>query len=307
MSSNKWDRVERLLGVETLNFLKTRKVAVIGLGSGGGFVAMGLAMSGVSNFVLIDEDVIEAHNVVRHVASYHDIGRPKVEVVSELIQKQNLDATVKAIRGRIEQHQDAIDGVDLVVCAVDGEGAKFLINDLCLKKNLKAIYAGVYEHGEGGDVTVIKPYNGPCYACWASTLREGYIHPSPDGSNELDYGLINDQGTLDAEPGLWLHVVRVAATQADMALNTLIEGMPAHRALPGNTVILANGEIEVFQGHRTLPYSAEWVTIERNPACLVCGSKHIEAAVETLSLDALGSDVITLEDEDEVEANDRRN
>ncbi|MBZ0308238.1 MAG: ThiF family adenylyltransferase [Anaerolineae bacterium] len=304
--TDKWDRVARLLGVETLNFLKTRKIAVIGLGSGGGFVAMGLAMSGVSDFVLIDEDVIEAHNVVRHVASYHDIGRPKVEVVAGLIQKQNPDAHVQAVRGRIEHHQEAIEGVDLVVCAVDGEGAKFFINELCLKKNLKALYAGVYERGEGGDVTVIKPYDGPCYACWASTLREGYVHPSPDGSGELDYGLINAQGTLDAEPGLWLHVVRVAATQADMALNTLIEGMPAYRQLPGNTVILANGEIEVFHGRRTLPYSAEWVTIERNPECLVCGGKHLESAVEALSLDALGSDMISLEDEDE-EAYDRRN
>ena len=129
-----WDRVERLLGVETLNFLKTRKIAVIGLGSGGGFVAMGLAMSGVSHFVLIDDDVIEPHNVVRHVASHYDIGRPKVEVVAELIQKQNTEAQVQIIKGRIEQHTAALDGMDMVVCAVDGEGTKFLINEICLQK-----------------------------------------------------------------------------------------------------------------------------------------------------------------------------
>ncbi len=297
---SQWDRVERLLGAETLTYLKTRKVAVIGLGSGGGFVAMGLAMSGVSDFVLIDDDVIEAHNVVRHVASHHDIGKPKVEVVAELIHKQNLEAHVQPIKGRIENHLAALDGVHLVICAVDGEGTKFLINDLCLKKNLSVIYAGVYERGEGGDVTVIKPYDGPCYACWASTLREGHMTPSPDGSGELDYGLINEAGTLDAEPGLWLHVVRVAATQADMALNTLIEGQPAHRHLPGNTVILANGELEIFEGHRTPPYSAEWVTIQRNPDCLVCGGKYLESAVETLSLDSFASDMISFEDEDDL-------
>lgn len=297
---NQWDRVERLLGAETLTYLKTRKVAVIGLGSGGGFVAMGLAMSGVSDFVLIDDDVIEAHNVVRHVASHHDIGKPKVEVVAELIHKQNLEARVQPIKGRIENHLTVLDGVHLVICAVDGEGTKFLINDICLKKNLPVIYAGVYERGEGGDVTVIKPYDGPCYACWASTLREGHMTPSPDGSGELDYGLINEAGTLDAEPGLWLHVVRVAATQADMALNTLIEGQPAHRHLPGNTVILANGELEIFEGHRTPPYSAEWVTIQRNPDCLVCSGKYLESAVETLSLDSFASDMISFEDEDDL-------
>lgn len=295
-----WDRVERLLGVETLQYLKTRKIAVIGLGSGGGFVATGLAMSGVSNFVLIDDDVIEAHNVVRHVASHHDIGRPKVEVVAELIRKQNTEAKVQTIKGRIENHKDVLDEMDMVVCAVDGEGTKYLINEICLNKNLKAIYAGVYERGEGGDVTIIKPYDGPCYACWAASLREGHIIPSPDGSGELDYGLLNEEGTLDAEPGLWLHVVRVAATQADMTLNTLIEGKPAHRHLPGNTVILANGELEIFEGHHTLPYSAEWVTIQRNPNCLVCSRKYLEEAIETLSLDSFGSDMVSFEDDEQV-------
>ena len=166
------------------------------------------------------------------------------------------------------------------------------------KKNLTAIYAGVYERGEGGDVTIIKPYDGPCYACWAANLREGHLTPSPDGSGALDYGLLNEAGTLDAEPGLWLHVVRVAATQADMTLNMLIEGQPAHRHLPGNTVILANGELEIFEGKRTPPYSAEWVTIQRNPNCLVCGGKSLASAIEALSLESL--DLVSFEDEDDL-------
>ncbi|HLA41982.1 MAG TPA: ThiF family adenylyltransferase [Aggregatilineales bacterium] len=294
-----WDRVERLLGIETLDYLRQRKVAVIGLGSGGGFVATGLAMSGVASFVLIDDDKLEAHNVIRHVGDSSHIGQPKVEIVRDLILRRNPQAQVTAIKGRIEDHSDLLNDVDLVISAVDGEGVKYQINEICLKKHLTAVYAGVYERGEGGDVAVIKPYAGPCYACWASELRDGFVSPAPDGSGELDYGLINERGTLDAEPGLWLHVVRVATTQGDIALNMLLEDTPAHRRIPGNTVILANTALEIIEGHHTLPHSAEWVTIKRNPHCLVCGDGGRLPELSGQSLDTLAGDVILFEEEDE--------
>ena len=59
-------------------------------------------------------------------------------------------------------------------------------------------------------------------------------------AGELDYGMIGAEGTLEAEPGLWLHVVRIASVQADMALNELLSGTEIYRSMPGNTVILAN-------------------------------------------------------------------
>jgi len=291
-----WDRVERLIGAKSLALLQQKKVAVIGLGSGGGFVATGLAMSGVGRFVLFDDDLLEAHNIVRHVADQRDLGRPKAEIMRDLVMARNPAVEVTAVQGRVEDHPHHLEGVDLVVCAVDGEGAKYLINELALARGLPVVYAGVYERGEGGDVALIEPYSGPCYACWASTLREGLVTPAPDGSDNLDYGLLNEQGTLDAEPGLWLHVVRVASTQADMALNRLLKETPAYRQLPGNTVILANTALEILEGRITPPYSAEWVAIERDPRCLVCGDQGRLAS--TLSLNTLAGDLLSFDQDD---------
>lgn len=284
-----WDRVERLFGSESLATLRQKKVAVIGLGSGGGFVAVGLAMSGVSHFVLLDDDILEPVNIVRHVADQRYLGQPKVHAVRDLIVQRNPQAEVVAIQGRIEDHTNLLSDVDLVVCAVDGEGSKFKINEICLAQRLPAIYAGVYERGEGGDVAMLYPYDGACYACWASNLREGYLSPSPQADQDLDYGQINEQGTLDAEPGLWLHVVRVASTQADLAINMLLKDTPAYRSLPGNTVVLANTALEIFEGRQTAPYSAEWVHIPRNPDCLVCGHQQ---SVDRLSLEGALGDML---------------
>lgn len=294
-----WDRVERLLGAQALEHLKRKRVAVIGLGSGGGFVAVGLAMSGLQYFVLIDNDSLEAHNVVRHVGGLADVGRPKVEAVADLIRARNPQAQINAVRGRVEDHKALLKEVDLVISAVDGEGAKYLINEICLASGLTAIYAGVYERGEGGDVVAIQPHAGPCYACWAENLRHGFVMPTPDSTGELDYGLLNEEGTLDAEPGLWLHVVRVASTQADMALNELLRHTPAYRVLPGNTVILANHALEIIEGHTTLPYGAEWVNIKRNPECLVCGRQGNLAQGSGVSLDGLSGGLVMFEESDE--------
>ena len=93
-----WDRVERLLGSRNLELLAQKRVGVVGLGSGGGFVALSLAMSGVGKFVLIDDDTLEAINVVRHVADLRDVGLPKPEAVADLIRQRNPQAEITATR-----------------------------------------------------------------------------------------------------------------------------------------------------------------------------------------------------------------
>lgn len=284
-----WDRVERKLGKKNLTLLAGKRVGVIGLGSGGSFVALSLAMSGVGKLVLVDDDILDASNIVRHVADQRDIGRFKAQVVADLVHERNPQAEVSVIIGRIESHLDALDNLDLLIVGVDGEGPKYAINQACLARGLVAIYAGVYERGEGGDVCIIRPYDGPCYACWAAELRDGLVDPRAD--QELDYGMIDEDGTLEAEPGLWLDVVRVACAQGDMALSTLLRGTDVQKPLPGNTVVVANTMLEVIDGQHTLPYSAVWVNIERDPNCLVCGdalrAAHLHEAQPELSLNDL--------------------
>lgn len=279
-----WNRVERLLGEDAMQHLRQQTVGVVGLGSGGGYVAVALAMSGIHNFILVDDDILEDANIVRHVADKRYLGQPKTKAVADLIKHRNPEAVIKTVHGRIEDHIDLLDDMDVLAVGVDGEGSKFIINEAALEHDLIAVYAGVYERGEGGDVVTIRPYQGPCYACWAETLREGYTMPDPDEAN-MDYGQRRPDGTIAAEPGLWLDVVRIANTQATMTLNVLLEGTDAERQLPANTVILASRPIEIIEGQITPPFGVEWVDISRNADCLVCGEPKLNNSA--LSLDQL--------------------
>jgi len=279
-----WDRVERLLGADKLDRLAHAHVAVIGLGSGGGFVALSLAMSGVGRFTLVDMEPLEQHNLVRHVADARYLGVNKAEAVADLIHKRNPSAEIRVIADDYRNHVDALDGVDLLIAGVDGEGTKYKLNEQALARNLTAVYAGVYARGEGGDVCVIRPYNGPCYACWAAELREG-ISTGP--AEELDYGQIGEGGTLKAEPGLWIHVARIAAAQADIALTLLLPD--ARPPLPANTLVMANAALEIIEGQITPPHCALWVDIARDSHCLVCGDPLRQAQSSAVSLDDLAA------------------
>ncbi len=263
-----WSRVEGLLGAEGMALLARRRVAIVGLGSGGGAVALNLAMSGVGRFVLVDDDLLEAGNVLRHVADRRHVGQPKVSAVADLLRQRNPQVEIETRNGRIEQHMDALEHVDLLLAAVDSEPARYLLNQAALQRNLTSVYAGVYERGVGGDVALLHPWQGPCYACWAAELRD---EDSNAADAEPDYGMIGPDGSLAAEPGLWLHVARVAAVQSQLALNELLRGCPAHEELPGNTVILANRALEIISGQLTPAHGAVWAMIERKPDCLVCG------------------------------------
>ena len=267
-----WQRVERLIGAENLSKLAQKRVGVVGLGSGGGFVALSLAMIGVRNFVLVDNDEIEAGNVTRHVADLRNVGQNKAAAVADLIRNRNPQATVDVREGMIEEHWDCLDDVDLLVVAVDNEQVKYAINEKCLEKRLSASYAGVYERGEGGDHVIIKPFDGPCYACWSEATREG-VKISMDPVGDLDYGMIGEAGTLDAEPGLWVNVTKVAGLQTDLIINELLRGSSAYEAMPANTIVVANTATDIIEGLESEPHSSIWVEIERDPDCLVCGER----------------------------------
>lgn len=307
--SNLWERVERLIGSSNLDRLAEKKVGVVGLGSGGGFVALSLAMSGLSQFTLIDSDDLESGNVTRHVADLRYVGLNKAAAVADLIRQRNPDARIDVREGLIEDHWDCLDDIDLLVAAVDNEQVKYAINEQCLKRRLSASYAGVYERGEGGDHVIIKPFDGPCYACWSEATREG-VKVSLDPGGDLDYGMIGEMGTLDAEPGLWVNVTKVAGIQADMIINELLLGTSAHVEMPRNTLLVTNTYMDIIEGQENEPHTGLWIEIERDPDCLVCGESLKQGisllakdegegiSLEDLAASGLTTDIVFGEDED---------
>ena len=92
---NIFDRTKLLLGEENLDKLKSKRVAVFGVGGVGGYAVEALARSGVGTLDLIDKDVVDETNIKRQIIALQStIGQPKVEVAKARCLDINPDMTV---------------------------------------------------------------------------------------------------------------------------------------------------------------------------------------------------------------------
>ncbi|MBQ4509234.1 MAG: tRNA threonylcarbamoyladenosine dehydratase [Clostridia bacterium] len=81
---NIFSRTEMLLGKESLEKLKNKKVIVFGIGGVGGYVCEALARTGICKIDLVDNDTVSESNINRQIIALHStVGRYKTEVMKE--------------------------------------------------------------------------------------------------------------------------------------------------------------------------------------------------------------------------------
>lgn len=277
------DRVEKRIGQNALERLQSLTVAIIGLGSLGSETTMLLAKNMIGNFVLIDADTLSEHNITRHLLDTRHVGWPKVEAMKEQILFRNPLANVVAIQDYAQNALDTLKGVDLVIVAgLGSEIAQQEIGGMLRKMKLPVLFGGVYERGAAGEVLFVHPTDGPCYSCFASILRDAV---DTHTSQKVNYGMPFDE--VKAEPGLGMHITRVAAALADWALRLLIDDEEVMKQFDHNLVILANERFQIgTRGDKPVyiePQSAWWTTIEQNEHCLVCSLGDELHETDTLS------------------------
>jgi len=125
------DRQIRALGIAGQSVLQNLRVGVVGAGGTGSPVIEQLARLGVGDIVAIDDDVVTPSTVARCYGSKTaDIGRPKVDVVSEHVSQLGLDVTVRPVRGNIRERAvvEELRHRDVVFCCVDGHAGRIVLN-----------------------------------------------------------------------------------------------------------------------------------------------------------------------------------
>jgi len=77
-------RTRYMFGSGNMEILKNAKIAVFGIGGVGSFAAEALCRSGIYNFTLFDNDIIEYSNINRQILALHStLGRYKTETMKE--------------------------------------------------------------------------------------------------------------------------------------------------------------------------------------------------------------------------------
>ncbi len=92
------------------------RVLIVGCGGLGSWTALGLAKGGVKEITLVDPDIVEEKNLSTQVYGPEDVGRYKVEALTEKIRPY---AKVNAYRARIEEIIDDLPTFDLALALTD--------------------------------------------------------------------------------------------------------------------------------------------------------------------------------------------
>ncbi|WP_029451893.1 tRNA threonylcarbamoyladenosine dehydratase [Clostridium algidicarnis] len=143
MAKHSMSRTELLIGEESLNKIKNKKVVILGIGGVGSFAVEALVRGGIGKLVLVDDDIICITNLNRQIhATYKTVGRAKVDVMKERILEINPDCEVTALRTYIDSNNmDKIitKDVDYVIDAIDSITSKIQVAIWCENNNKKLI------------------------------------------------------------------------------------------------------------------------------------------------------------------------
>ncbi|WP_372716885.1 ThiF family adenylyltransferase [Novipirellula sp.] len=102
--------------------LRNCRVAIPGMGGVGGLHLVTLARLGIGKFTIADPDVFESVNFNRQYgASVETIGRPKVEVMSEVARSINPEVEISVVNGKVDHSNadDFLSDCDILVDGID--------------------------------------------------------------------------------------------------------------------------------------------------------------------------------------------
>lgn len=142
------------------------KVLLIGAGGLGSPAAYYLAAAGVGTLGIIDADTVDDSNLQRQILhNTGRIGQYKAESARETLTALNPDVKVVTYIERLDETnvRRLVAEYDVIIDGTDNFPTRYLLNDAAIIENKPVVHGSVFRFE--GQVTVFKPYDGPCYRC----------------------------------------------------------------------------------------------------------------------------------------------
>jgi molybdopterin/thiamine biosynthesis adenylyltransferase len=163
----------------------------------------------VGTIGIVDNDVVDLSNLQRQVIHTTDrIGVSKVESAEQTMKALNPDVQVRKFDLRLDASNimDVLsEGWDVVVDGLDNFPTRYLLNDASVRLRIPVVSAAIL--GFDGQLSVFKPYEGPCYRCLFPTPPPAELAPSC-GANGVLGVLPGTMGMLSATEAIKLVIGR---------------------------------------------------------------------------------------------------
>ncbi len=141
--TNRFGRMELLVGAGGMEKLRTASIAVFGVGGVGSYAVEALTRAGVGRLLLVDFDRVCLTNINRQIHALEEtVGRPKVEVMAERCRQINPQIEVSAVAERYSA-QNSVELLaqpfDYVLDCIDDISAKLHLLQSCHQQKLPII------------------------------------------------------------------------------------------------------------------------------------------------------------------------
>lgn len=214
----------RNTGILESNIMTEKCAIIIGCGSVGSLVSLELARAGVGKFVLIDNDIIEYHNICRHQSGISDIGNFKVKSIAKRIRDINPTAKIEECITTIERVPKNIfdefcdDKNTIIVGCADNRASDIYANELSITYSVPFISIGLWERAFAGEIFYYLPENNmPCYKCLGfddNLLRKKSV-------NRRIYTNEENINNVNFEPGISIDINFVTTIGIKLILDIL--------------------------------------------------------------------------------------
>ena len=182
--------------------LRTRTVALFGLGAIGAPLALELARNGCREVRLLDRDIVEPGNSVRWPLGSGSWGRKKAEALTEFIEAHFFWCRAVPEHfsiGQAEAPDDEVlarmlDGVDVAIDATASYGVTTLLYDYCRERGIPLVSLWATPPVAGGIVARYMPQGG-CPVCLEHHYAGGTLEPPPGYGSEG--GLVQPPGCAE--------------------------------------------------------------------------------------------------------------
>jgi len=145
--------------------LAEKRVAIVGLGAIGSYVADMVVRAGVRKLTLLDGDVMKPGNTVRHLLSAETVGLPKVDAVrNELVRRHGISGEDAGVRGALvltdQSAYELLQNHDLVIDATAAFPVTALLHAAAEAEGLHVISVALQNEGETLRIDVLPPLSG---------------------------------------------------------------------------------------------------------------------------------------------------
>ena len=138
-----WKHVIRNIGPITFleqELIRTSRVAVLGVGGLGGPLAENLVRAGCQNLVICDFDVFDESNLNRQICTTDDLGKRKIDVVEDFLQRIDPEIEVRKFFKITQQNIDEVfEDVKVIALTLDDPATSIFIAREARKRGIPMI------------------------------------------------------------------------------------------------------------------------------------------------------------------------